>query len=655
MDIPIFLVEPKGNENRRCIGELIARKKGERLNLEKIRTELKERRRYCLDKLEILSTELEKSLKRYPRLKVLRAKEAKEAINFILEISQDIKDIAVNKSATIDVELRDELVQKGFRIIDTYYEEFPPFSQRIGHYFELPHLPYEVLEGSFKEYSPLKGLSNKGSAKNLLGLLGVSSISAEDGSIFFFQHFSNISKIFLQARKIILIAGIEKIAKDREDAAFQTKCMGMFGLESILLNLSKKVERRGLDLLPPSDSKEKNLYLILLEGGRKKLRENKFRELFLCISCRACIRKCPIYQFSKGEKGLSPKDYLFSFLLGKDVSLNFCLHCQSCGNECPIGIDLSRLIMEAKSKKGTSFSDKLLGHIELWGKIGGLNKPISNNLLRNYPLRKFLAKRLGISEDRRLPEFATPTFKGHLKVIRSKEKVAYFAGCFARYFDPLIGKAVLEVLGENGLEVSLPEQRCCGLIMMAEGNIKGALGRARYNVESLSRAVAMGYDIVVSCPTCGLSLREEYPKLLATEASRLVSQRTYEISQYLMRLHHKGRLSLNFRKISFSILYHNPCHLKVQGINEAPELMSLVPGLSLGRLEKGCCGMGGIFGLKSKNYSLSVKIGKELFEEIKLAQVDRVITECGGCKLQIEEGSGIKVIHPVILLYNAIS
>ena len=63
--------------------------------------------------------------------------------------------------------------------------------------------------------------------------------------------------------------------------------------------------------------------------------------------------------------------------------------------------------------------------------------------------------------------------------------------------------------------------------------------------------------------------------------------------------------------------------------------------------------MGGTFGGKQKNYAFSMEIGQDLFEGIKEAAPDMVITDCPGCKLQIEQGTGLVVAHPIHIVKQA--
>lgn len=63
--------------------------------------------------------------------------------------------------------------------------------------------------------------------------------------------------------------------------------------------------------------------------------------------------------------------------------------------------------------------------------------------------------------------------------------------------------------------------------------------------------------------------------------------------------------------------------------------------------------MGGAYGNEKANYELAKDIAAKLYREIKGNPTDRIVTDCGGCKLQIEAGTGHKVDHPIILVKEA--
>ena len=71
-------------------------------------------------------------------------------------------------------------------------------------------------------------------------------------------------------------------------------------------------------------------------------------------------------------------------------------------------------------------------------------------------------------------------------------KVVYFHGCSVQYMEPHIGRHVVEVLEHNGFEVVLPPQKCCGLPLIANGDLKAAAGNGRYNVQHLREWAEQG-------------------------------------------------------------------------------------------------------------------------------------------------------------------
>jgi len=233
------------------------------------------------------------------------------------------------------------------------------------------------------------------------------------------------------------------------------------------------------------------------------------------------------------------------------------------------------------------------------------------------------------------------------------KRIAYFAGCTAYFIDPDIGKSTTQVLKECGFQPILPDQKCCGIPQLAVGNIRKFLRHAEFNLRSLIEADC---DIVTACTSCALAIKLEYPKYLKSREATKVSKRTYDTMEYLVMLKNDNILNINFHPLNLSVLYHAPCHLKIMKgelIDDRLELMRMIPGLSVNRIEKGCCGMGGIFGAKRRNYTKSMMIGRELFEGIMESAPDLVATDCPGCRLQIQQGTGLAVTHPINIIKQA--
>ncbi len=235
------------------------------------------------------------------------------------------------------------------------------------------------------------------------------------------------------------------------------------------------------------------------------------------------------------------------------------------------------------------------------------------------------------------------------------KKVAYYSGCFANYYSPEVGEAMVKVLRKNGIEVMVPDQICCGLPMMAKGNTKGAYENMEHNTRVFGQAVSDGYALITTCSSCSLFIKRDYPLwMMGSEMAKQVSQNLYHFSEYLLLLHNRGELNTDFHPIPQTVFYHTPCHLTAQEIGDVTvKLLQLIPGITIKHVSTECCGMGGAYGYEKVNYRLAKEIAGKLYSEIKENPADRIVTDCGGCKLQIEAGTGLKVDHPVILIKEA--
>lgn len=233
-------------------------------------------------------------------------------------------------------------------------------------------------------------------------------------------------------------------------------------------------------------------------------------------------------------------------------------------------------------------------------------------------------------------------------------EIVLFLGCRARYLEPDVGKAVIRLLQRNGLTPVLVDQKCCGTPKLACGDKKGFVRYGRFNVDSLDR---FGTPIVTDCTTCALTLKREYPEALRDEASQRVANRTYDIMECMVALQVSNRLNTALKSANLNVYYHSPCHLRALGLQPVQDrirLLRSIPGLTVTASDNGwCCGMGGTFGFKEKNFEMSMAIGRGLFEKIAQLSPDAVVTECAMCKTQIEQGTGLKVIHPAEIIYNA--
>ena len=433
-----------------------------------------------------------------------------------------------------------------------------------------------------------------------------------------------------------------------------------------ILNPGKKIGkdvRITHDLVYDADIKYVNTKTVFDSG---KIRE----EIERCHACGLCRNVCPV-NINLPQELASPRAkaaILKAVITGeldkkllrdpaiKEI-LDLCVNCKACRVECPTGADVSGLCALAKEvyvrEWGVPFSQALLENMRLLGSASAELTFLSDIFMCSAFGRRLMERFIGLDKRRVLPKPSVPPFeKRKLSGKSGRRKVAYFYGCYVNFFGAEgEGAAALKVFEKNDIEVVIPRQRCCGIPGISSGNTDAVKKDIAYNLKYLNEAVKLGCDIVTGCPSCGLAIKEDYPRILSTPTALLVSQKTFDIHEYLWLLFNEGEMNTAFRPSKKTVVFHAPCHLKAQEIGDLQEcLVELIPGILIKKIEDCCCGMGGTFGLKKKNYDLSLAIGEKLFKEIKEAKADYVVTSCGACKTQISQATSAKVVHPIELL-----
>ena len=233
-------MEPASQAKRRRLSDTL-REPGRTLRptREDIVRRLKEVRSYSATHVDEMVVSLSARLTACPEMDVDFAPDAGRMVEVVRKIAAG-RTIAVNRAAVIDNELKKGLISSGCTIIDSYDGRFSPSpdSPPNGH-GAVGAMSFDSRLESFGKPSDLVGRRTaaieKEGMKDFVGLLGINAISAEDGSVVMLQHMSNIGRIYERAADIILVAGLDKIVRNLDDALFQTKCMAVFGAEALPL------------------------------------------------------------------------------------------------------------------------------------------------------------------------------------------------------------------------------------------------------------------------------------------------------------------------------------------------------------------------------------------------------------------------------------
>ena len=395
-----------------------------------------------------------------------------------------------------------------------------------------------------------------------------------------------------------------------------------------------------------------------------------------CYKCSVCDTTCPVAEVDDefpGPKFQGPEQWRLKRAeddVEIDDSIMSCSNCMRCDDACPSGVPLSQMhntargayVDEQMSKLSREYvRNRILANYRTLAWMGSKVPRLTNAVMGNSLVQKLNEKLLGITAERDFPEFATQTFRewwaerGGSQVKSDEKRIAYFHGCYSNYNTPEVGKALVRVFEEFGYEVAVPCQRCSGTPMFANGMLDDAERAASVNVSELSDLLEEGCDIIASCTSCSMSLRQEYPELFQLSGIEEVAENTWESLEYL-RVHEDLDGALAEASVDDqSFAYHAPCHARNQGLDrQAVELFSEVDGVEMEDVGDSCSGISGTYGWKEEKYETSMKIGEEMFEHMHHADGEVGMTECPTCSMQMEHGTGYEIKHPLQLLEDAL-
>jgi glycerol-3-phosphate dehydrogenase subunit C len=317
------------------------------------------------------------------------------------------------------------------------------------------------------------------------------------------------------------------------------------------------------------------------------------------------------------------------------------------------------------AERGVRWRDRLLTMTDAIGKLGSATASITNGLLGNQFVRRILDRVMGLHQDRQLLHFSRETFPSwfgrrttRLQADPPIRKVALFASCLVNYQATDVGKATVQVLEKNGVQVVVPPQRCCGMPSFDIGDTQAIQQAARSNVASLHPWVLDGYDVVVPTASCSLMLKREYPELQRDEETKQVAERTFDICEYLMGMKKAGHLATDFTINPGRVAYQIPCHLRDQNIGfKSKELMECA-GAQVEVIEQ-CSGHDGAWSAKTEFFPLSMKIAGKAVRAIEQTQPDLIASDCPLAGLQLDQAGasarapGTTVLHPIQVVRNA--
>ncbi|MEO7036350.1 MAG: heterodisulfide reductase-related iron-sulfur binding cluster [Polyangiaceae bacterium] len=414
----------------------------------------------------------------------------------------------------------------------------------------------------------------------------------------------------------------------------------------------------------------------------KDLEQELLRTFQVCHECRMCVTYCGSFPilFDAIDREIDGGRAEGSEKLDSTTIhavTDHCWQCKLCYIKCPYTpdegarelLDFPRLMAREKAQRsrrdGVPIVDQVLGEPQLIGALSvGPQAKIANFVNSKRLVRKVVEKVTGISAEFPLPPIATEAFTSWHRSHSPSQgagvngQIVLFPTCYGEYNFPEVPRAAVQVLEHNGYDVVVPEAlTCCGMPNLDGGDIDAARAKMRKNVELLAPYVKRGMRIVVPGPTCGYTMKKEWPVYLATQEAKDVSARTFDLMEFLDGLRREKRLLKDFKSGLGRVAYHASCHLRAQKIAiPGARVLSLLPDTEVRIIER-CSAVDGTWGMKAKYYEEGVRYAKRLSVAIEDERPNvgdlSVVTDCSLAALRVLKENGRAARHPVVALAEA--
>src|SRR5690606_19674015 len=367
---------------------------------------------------------------------VIWAADANSALEQIgkICIERNCKTVVKSKSmVTEEIHLNHFLEQQGIESIETDLGEFiqqldkePPyhivtpamhkskediaklFYEKLG---TPPNLPPEALTLEARKILREKYIQAE------IGITGANFLLADTGSIAITENEGNARLSSAFPKTHIVIAGIEKLIPSINDLALFWPLLATYGTGQKVTSYNTIIS--GPRLKNETDGPDE-LFVILLDNGRKNLLANeKARASMYCIRCGTCLNACQVYKNIGGHAyettysgpiGAVITPHLKGMKQWNHLSYASSL-CGNCTEVCPVKINLHELLLENRKESiaegNAGFGEKM--DWKLWKKAS-LNRKYYNK--GNASIKNWVANKMikGWSLHRAEFQFPRETF-----------------------------------------------------------------------------------------------------------------------------------------------------------------------------------------------------------------------------------------------------
>jgi L-lactate dehydrogenase complex protein LldF len=297
------------------------------------------------------------------------AAEAREAVVAIARVA-GARLVAKSKSmASEEIGLNAALEAEGMQVVETDLGEY--IVQLAGSHPEHIIVPairqtapevaklFEQVEGApvSPELQELGRVARRQLAEVFqtadVGVTGANFAVSETGSICLVTNEGNAGLLTSLPRVHVALLGLERLVPTLDELSVLLQLLARSATGQRLTSYTRLVS--GPAGRGETDGPEE-FHVVVIDNGRSRLRETRYREMLACIRCGACINVCPVYRKSggaaygpvySGPMGAILVPLLTGLERAPDLPHASSL-CGACTDVCPVKIPLHELLLELR-------------------------------------------------------------------------------------------------------------------------------------------------------------------------------------------------------------------------------------------------------------------------------------------------------------------
>tara|TARA_R110002167_G_scaffold179835_2_gene379809 strand:- start:119031 stop:122171 length:3141 start_codon:yes stop_codon:yes gene_type:complete len=426
-----------------------------------------------------------------------------------------------------------------------------------------------------------------------------------------------------------------KITKDRRHSP-----KGRAGLMREWLRL---LEKQGVDILALEND--------INHWSVKKLLDSTFAKLKLTF-------------FDKNEDDFSHEVM---------EAMQGCLACKACASQCPIKVDVpdfrSRFINIYHSRYPRPLKDHLVANVEILAPLMAKAPKLVNSILSLKAYDKLSEKTIGYVNT---PLLSVPTLTSQVKKagysgfdlaklqgltdIQRKDYVLIVQDPFTSFYDANTVQSMMALIKKLGLEPILLPFKPNGKAQHVKGFLARFASTAKSSSEFLNQLATLDIPMLGMDASMVLCYRDEYTKTLGDKRGEFNVLLAHEWLLSFIKQDQTFKNDVDDSQQSFKLFSH--CTEKTALVNSENEWSTIFNhfGLTLEKVNVGCCGMAGTYGHEKSNLDNS----KGLFElswQPKITELapEQILATGFSCRSQVKRFTKVQARHPVEALLVALT